>query len=132
MKGLDNIGALAGRIFLGLIFVLAGAFKFPALAGTAGALASKGFPDFSTMPAAFVAALIELVFGVMLIAGYRARTAALVLFLFLIPTSLLFHTSPWAEQQYNFMKNLAIMGGLLIVATQGGGGFSFDSRRAAA
>jgi len=130
MSGLDSIGALVGRIFLGVIFVLAGFGKFGGLAGTAGFMASKGFPEALTMPGALVAAIIELVCGLMIIVGFQARLAALIVFLFMVPTTLIFH--PFATDQVNFMKNLAIMGGLLIVATQGGGGLSVDSRRAAA
>jgi putative oxidoreductase len=131
MQGLENVGAFAGRLFLAVIFILAGFNKFGNLAGTAGYMAANGFPEALTMPGALLAALIEFGGGVLLVLGYKARLAALIIFLFMIPTTLIFHTSPWAEQQINFMKNLAIMGGLLIIATQGGGGWSLERRREA-
>lgn len=125
MDSLRNTGALFGRLLLGLIFVLSGANKFGHLAQTAGFMAKAGIPDPIVNPLLYLAALIELLVGLALVSGFRTRTAALVLFLFLIPVTLVFHHTP--DQQINFMKNLAIMGGLLMVATQGGGGLSVDA-----
>ena len=62
----------------------------------------------------------------------RAAWAATVLFLFLIPTTLLFHDfwsytgSQAAMQKIQFMKNLAIMGGMLYVMAFGAGSLSID------
>jgi putative oxidoreductase len=80
-----------------------------------------------------VAAAVEILGGLAILLGFNARIGAVALFLLLIPTSLLFHNF-WALQgmekmnnQAHFFKNLAIMGGLLIVAANGAGGFSFDA-----
>jgi putative oxidoreductase len=75
---------------------------------------------------------VELGAGLLLLVGYKARWAALAIFLFLIPATLIFHNfwaSPPAEfrmQQINFMKNFAIMGGMLMVWAFGPGRFAFD------
>lgn len=125
MSSLKNAGALFGRLLLGLIFVLSGVFKFSHLMQTAAVMAKAGIPGPMVHPLLYLAAPTELLVGLALVSGFRTRIAALVLFLFLIPVTLVFHHTP--DQQINFMKNLAIMGGLLIVASQGGGGLSVDA-----
>jgi putative oxidoreductase len=72
--------------------------------------------------------------------GYKARWAALIIFLWLIPVTLIFHVMPYQQavrqhqtmiaqqQQANYMKNLAMMGGLLMIASLGAGRLSFDGR----
>ena len=63
----------------------------------------------------------------MLVLGWHARLAAFILFLFIIPTTLIFHNfwaSPpaqVAESDEQFLKNLAIMGGMLYVIVYGSG-----------
>jgi putative oxidoreductase len=81
----------------------------------------------------WAAAAVELAGGLSLLLGYKARLGALVLFLFLIPVTLTFHTW-WTyadpkEQQVNmlfFLHNLALMGGLLLLLTIGPGPLSVD------
>jgi putative oxidoreductase len=118
---------------LALIFVLSGFGKITGFEDTVGYIASKGLP----LPqlAAIGALTIELAGGILLIVGWQTRWAATAIFLFLIPTSLLFHPF-WAVdaaqrgmQQVNFMKNLAIMGGMLYVMAFGAGPFSIDNRQ---
>jgi putative oxidoreductase len=79
--------------------------------------------------------LIEIFGGLAILAGFHTRLVAWILFLFLIPTTVLFHNF-WAVQgaarqgsMGEFEKNLAIMGGLLIVANFGAGAYSLDSAR---
>jgi putative oxidoreductase len=68
----------------------------------------------------------------MLVAGYKARLAALAIFVFLIPTTFIFHAYwqlPADKQMIDFLafwKNLAIMGGLLMVYAMGPGRLSVD------
>jgi len=125
MAKYQPIGLLAGRVLLAYIFVLAGWGKMFKFAGTAGYMASKGMP----VPEFFLvcAILVEFVGGLMLAVGWKARWAAAALFLFIIPTTLIFHPM-WADpaQTINFQKNLAIMGGMLYVALMGPGKLSLD------
>ena len=79
------------------------------------------------------AAVLELAGGLSLLLGFRARLGALALVLFLVPTTLIFHNF-WAyqgpeaqNQMIHFMKNLALMGGLLVVVGLGAGPCSFDA-----
>jgi putative oxidoreductase len=87
---------------------------------------------------AVLVGLLELFGGLALIVGFKARWAALALGVFTILASVLFHKF-WAvapEQQFvqqlMFMKNLAVAGGMFIVAALGAGPLSLDSRGAAA
>ena len=101
--------------------------------GMAAAMAGKGIP-FSEI-ALIITILIEIGGGLMLIAGWKARWAAAVIFLWLIPVTALFHNF-WAvdvaqyQNQFNhFLKNLCIMGGMLYVMAFGAGPFSVDNRK---
>lgn len=80
-----------------------------------------------------VAAIIELAGSICLITGYQARMAAFFLFLYMIALTVIFHNY-WAAsgnlagtQETHFRKNLAIMGGLLILAYCGPGAYSFGT-----
>jgi putative oxidoreductase len=123
---------VAGRVLLALMFVLAGVSKLTNLDGTAGYIASGGLP----MPAvlAVVVGLFELIAGLALAVGYHARWAALALGVFTLLASVLFHqfwAVPAAQQmvqQLMFMKNMAVAGGMFIVAAFGAGPFSLDNR----
>src|SRR5262249_35780119 len=72
-----------------------------------------------------VAILSELLGGMMILLGYRERLGALLLILFLIPTTLIFHSFWFMEgsmrdlQATMFFKNLAILGGLIFVSIHG-------------
>jgi putative oxidoreductase len=128
------------RFLLAAIFVASGFGKIADFSGTQGYMASVGMP--ATALFLVGAILIEVLGGFALVVGYRARVAALALIGFLVPATILFHAF-WAAppeaaqmQMINFMKNLALMGGLLFVAASGAGAFSLDAllarRRAAA
>ena len=122
--------ALVGRILLALIFILSGFGKITGFDGTVGYIASKGLPMPQVVAALTI--LVELGGGILLAVGYKARWAALALAAFSILAGLLFHNfwaSPAAEamnQQINFMKNLSIAGGMLMVFAFGPGRLSVD------
>ena len=132
-EDVKTYGPLAGRILLALLFVVSGLGKITGFEGTVGYIAARGLP----LPqlAAMASIIVELGGGILLIVGWQARWAAAVLFLFLIPTTLLFHGF-WAasaaqvqNQTIHFMKNLCIMGGMLYVMAFGAGPFSVDNRK---
>lgn len=129
---LANGLALAGRVLLALIFIVSGAGKIPGWEGTAGYMASKGLPMVPLLLAATIA--IELGGGLMIAAGWKARWAAIAIFVFLIPVTFIFHAF-WGidaaqaqGQMTHFLKNVSIMGGLLLVAAYGPGAWSVDRR----
>lgn len=117
----DNFYAPAGRIVVGAFFLMAGVSKLMGIAGTAGYISSVGLP----MPTllAWAAGLYLVAAGGALITGYQAKCAALTLAAYTLLVSFLFHApGSWAAdesgmQQLMFMKNLAIMGGLLFMTS---------------
>lgn len=126
---LFNAATLAGRVGLGALFVVSGFGKITGFAGTAGYMASKGMPMAEALLVGAI--LVELVGGLMLVAGFKARWAALAIAAFLVPTTLIFHSpvGPEAQAQMTqFLKNLSILGGMLYVAATGPGAWSVDRR----
>jgi len=129
---LQNFTALAGRTLLAVLFVVSGFGKVTGFAGTAAYMASKGMP----MPEALLvgAIVVELLGGLMIVAGWKSRWAALAIFLFLIPTTLIFHNPAGLAgqeaqtQMIHLMKNVSIMGGMLLLAAFGPGAWSVDRR----
>jgi len=122
-KFIKDYGPVTGRILLSLIFILSGFNKINGWDGTLGFMASKGIPLTSVFLALTI--LIELGGGLMIALGLYARWAAFAIFLFLIPVTAIFHPF-WAdpEQMNSFMKNIAIMGGMLYIMTYGSGHYS--------
>lgn len=125
--------ALIGRVLIAWLFVPAGWAKIAGFAGTAGYIASKGVPLPEVAAAIGVAA--ELGLGLLVLVGWQARWAALGLGLFTVIISFVFHNY-WAVeaaqqmmQKQNFTKNLAIAGGLFVIAAFGAGRFSLDGKR---
>ena len=120
--------SLAGRVLLSAIFLLSGLSKLAAPADTISHIHSAGLPF---APLGFtIAAAIEIVGGLALIAGYRTRAVAAVLAGFTAVTALAFHNNFADHNQFiHFFKNVAMTGGLLQVVTFGAGAFSIDARR---
>ena len=121
-------GPLIGRILLALIFILSGYSKIGGFQQTVGYMAGHGLPLPQVLLVLTI--IIEVGGGLMILLGWRARWAALAIFLWLIPTTLIFHAF-WAadaaqmqNQWGNFMKNLAIMGGMMYVMASGSGPYS--------
>ena len=125
MEGWKALGALVGRILLVLIFLNSGIGKVGNFEGTAQYMAKAGMP---LVPFFLVGAIcLELVGSLTVILGYFARLGALLLIIFLIPTTLIFHThfvDPM--QKIHFMKNVSMFGGLLVLLVAGAGRFSLD------
>lgn len=130
---LQNFAALAGRILLALIFIISGYGKIGGYAGTAGYMASKGLPLVDVLLPLTI--LIEFGGGLLIAFGWKARWAAAVIFLFLIPVTLVFHNpaglapAEAQQQMINLLKNLSIMGGMLGLFAFGPGRFSFDAKQ---
>ena len=124
----SSVTILLGRILLAVIFLLSGFGKLTAIAGTAGYFGSLGLP----LPTvtAIVVGLIELLGGLAILVGFQTRTVAWVLALFTIATGLVAHMN-WADQMQmiNFLKNLAITGGFIVLASSGAGAYSIDAKR---
>lgn len=124
--------ALIGRILIAALFIPAGFGKLMGFAGTVGYIASAGLP--LPQVGAVIAIIVELGFGLALLAGFKIRPVAIVLALFTLAASVFFHNY-WAMpadkafvNQLMFFKNIAVTGGLLAFAAFGAGRFSVDKR----
>jgi putative oxidoreductase len=125
---MQNYGPLVARVLLGMIFVWAGFGKVTGFAATAGYIASKGLPLPELL--AVAAIVLELGGGVLLILGWHARWAAMGLAFVCLFTAVFFHNF-WdvpadqvRNQTIHFLKNCAILGGMLLVIVQGAGRLS--------
>jgi putative oxidoreductase len=124
---------LLGRLLLALIFLVAGVRKLMAIGMTAGYFTKLGFP----MPEVlvWVSIVIEIGGAALLIAGWNTRRAAWLLILFVAIATAMAHrfwqfdAAQYANQMNHFLKNAAIIGGLLYVAALGAGALSVDERR---
>jgi putative oxidoreductase len=120
--------ALAGRTFIGGVFLISGIGKITAPVATIGFIASVGlpFPQLGLVIGIFV----EIVVTVALLLGYRTRMMAGVLVAYCIATAVFFHNE-WSnmDQLMHFWKNITMAGGLMEVIAFGAGRYSLDARR---
>jgi putative oxidoreductase len=125
-----SIVPLVGRILLAAIFLVAGYGKLMAFAGTSGYFAKLGFPAADAMTV--IAILVELGGALLLIAGWRTRWAAWALILFVAIATFAAHrfwefdAAQYRNQMNHFLKNLALIGGLLFVVAFGPGRMAVD------
>lgn len=130
---LQNPLSLLGRLLLAVLFLPAGISKITGFAGTVGYIGSVGLP-FPTLGAA-LAIVVEVAGGLALVFGVGTRWAALILAAFTLAASVFFHAywSVPAEAvmvtQLLFIKNIAVIGGLLTLAAWGPGAWSVDGRK---
>lgn len=106
-----------GRVLLGLVFVHALLGKLTGFGAASAAISARGLP---LAPVLLGSAMLLLAAGsLLLISGWRPRLGALLLLIFLIPTSLIFHGEIGDRaERIQLLKNLAIIGGLVLVANQ--------------
>lgn len=131
MAELQSFATLVGRVLLSAVFLFTGMQKITNFGGTTEAIESRGLPVAPLL--ALAAILLELGGGLSVLAGYWCRVGATALILFLIPTTLIFHPF-WdvvAEERLgefaHFMKNIGLLGGLMLLVAWGAGEISFDA-----
>jgi len=121
---------LLGRLALAAIFLWSGYGKLVGMEGNVGYMKAYGMPAAELL--IWPALVIELAGGAMLALGWKARWAALALALFTLVSALIFHAY-WSvpadqvqNQQIHFMKNIALVGGLLLVFARGSGRYAIE------
>ena len=126
---MDKVSQLVARVFLGHIFLLAGISKIGAYEGTQGYMDAMGVPGM-LLP---LVILLEIGGGLAIIAGWQTKWTALALAGFSVVAAALFHNNFGDQMQMIlFMKNIAIAGGFLLLASYGAGAYSLDNRRSTA
>jgi putative oxidoreductase len=123
---IGSAASLLGRLMISALFLISGTGKITAPAATIGYIASVGlpFPDLGLA----IAIVVELVLVPALVLGYRTRWVATVIAAYCLATAVFFHRD-FADfnQLLNFLKNIAIAGGLLQIVCFGAGRFSLDA-----
>ena len=118
-----HIVELIGRIFLSVLFLIEGIGKLFTQEQVITYMEDYGVPGLLFIPAV----IVEILFPLLLIVGYKTRLAALVLALFTLTVTIIFHTDfDDGMQLISFLKNLAITGGFMIVIAYGSNKFSLD------
>ncbi|WP_337158909.1 DoxX family protein [Pseudomonas putida] len=131
-EGQRDIIILLARVLLMILFILSGWSKLTGFEGTVNYMSSLGAP--APMLAAAIAVIMEFAVGILLILGFYTRPLAFLFALFVLGTALIGHPF-WSmvdpERSANmtqFLKNMSIVGGLLLLAVSGAGRLSLDRR----
>jgi putative oxidoreductase len=132
MKNVENVLNLLGRIAIATLFLPAGLNKLMGVEGTTAYFNSLGLPLVSIL--VWVVIAIEVLGGIALIIGFKTQLVAVVLALFTLVASIVGHAF-WAAPvdavfiaQLLFFKNMAVLGGLLVLASNGAGAISLDGK----
>ena len=126
---MDKLIAVAARVLMAQIFIIAGCGKLTAYTATAGYFSSLGIPMVGfALP---LVILVEVGGGLALLVGFKTRWVAAVLAAFTVASALIVHNN-FADQgqMIHFMKNLAMAGGLLLFVKYGAGELSIDEKMA--
>ena len=134
MTNLQNLAAPTGRLLLAFIFIMAGAQKITGYVGTQGYMEMMGVPG-ALLP---LVILTELGGGIALALGWQTRLTAFALAGFSLISGVLFHLVPSfgldgmqaQGEMINFMKNVSIAGGMLMLVSLGGGAYALDNLKA--
>jgi len=112
-----------GRIFLSTLFLIEGTNKIFNYEETIQYMENFGVPGYLAIPAI----ILEILFPLLLIIGYQTKIAALVMMIFTIVVAIIFHTNFDDQMQFiTFFKDIAIVGGFIIIFVNGAGKFSVD------
>jgi putative oxidoreductase len=123
----NTVVPLIGRILLAALFLIAAYNKVTNVAGTAGYFGKLGLPSPDIL--VWVVIAVEAIGGIFTVIGFQTRLVAWGMAIFTLLTALIGHKF-WVDpsQMTNFLKNLSIMGGFLMLATAGPGRLSVDRR----
>lgn len=125
MTALDPYFKAVGRALLSLIFIWAGFGKIAGYAGSQGYMEKFGVPG-ELLPLVIV---IELAGGLAILIGWQTRWVAIALAGFCVVSAVIFHLDFGTKSQLiQFMKNLGLAGGFLVLAASGPGALSMDER----
>ena len=124
MDKLQELSAPIGRLLLSMIFIFSGFTKITGYAATQGYMEAMGVPGM-LLPLVIA---VELLGGIAILLGFKARLVAILMAGFSIVSALLFHQFWIDESQMNpFMKNIAMAGGFLMIFAHGAGAYSIDN-----
>ncbi len=133
----SDVALLIGRVLMATIFIPSGYGKLMGLTQFAGNLTNMGVPADYAYWVAVAAGGVEFFGAICILLGLATRYVAILLAVFTLIAALLAHrywtftdAAQIRAQSANFYKNLAIVGGFLILYAAGGGRWSIDRRGA--
>ena len=119
---------LAARVCLCLIFLKAGISHILGFNSTVEMMSNMGLPLANIL--LFFTIVFQLLGGLSLLLGYQVKLGSILLIVFLIPATLVFHNPiPNPDEINNFLKNIGLIGGLLMTIYTGAGALSIDSQQ---
>ena len=118
-----HIVEFLGRALLSTLFLVEGIGKISMQEEVIMFMNDYGVPEILFIPAI----IIEILFPLLLIIGYRAKWAASIMAIFTFTVAIIFHTD-FSEgmQMIFFLKDIAIAGGFMIIVAYGPGKISLD------
>ncbi|OON38647.1 hypothetical protein BTJ39_17480 [Izhakiella australiensis] len=123
MKKLEDAGFTVARILMSILFIVAGWGKIVGYGQTQQYMEHMGVPGI-LLP---LTILLEFGGGLAILFGFLTRTTAIITAVFAVLTALIFHSDfSVAGNNINFMKNLVIAGGYLLLFFTGPGAWSID------
>ena len=112
-----------GRVLLSILFLVEGLGKISIKDDVIMYMEEFSVPGILFMPAT----ILEILFPIFLIVGYKTKWAAAVMALFTFTVAIIFHTDfTEGMQMMFFLKDMAIAGGFMIVVAHGPGKISLD------
>ena len=121
----SNLLILIGRVFLSILFIVAGYGKLTGGAeGLSGMLGGMGLP--APLALAYLVGICELVGGIAVLVGFQVRIVGILLALFCLFTGYIAHMGP--DQATALMKNIGLAGGFLLLAANGAGAYAIDRK----
>ncbi len=121
-----NLMDLIGRVFISSVFLLSGYNKIFSYEGTVTWMEGYGVPGFLLWPTI----LLEIIFPIFVIIGYKTQISAIVLALFCISTALIFHLDFSNQMQIiALLKNFGLAGGFIFIATNGPKDWALDTKK---
>ncbi len=129
--GVNDALLAVGRVVIAILFVMSGVEKVMDLSATAAAIGGKGLPMPSVLAVATV--VLELGGGLLIVVGWQTRIVALAVAVFTAVAGYFFHDfwhypegPQYTNNMIRFMKNVSIIGGLLMLCAAGAGRYSLD------
>ena len=127
MNTIQTLAAPLGRLMISLIFIISGFGKISNFSGTQAYMESVGVPGI-LLPLVIV---LEILGGLAIVVGWQTRLVAFLLAGFTLLSALLFHFDLGDQGQFiQFMKNVGLAGGFLVLVAHGAGAWSLDNRTA--
>jgi putative oxidoreductase len=133
MSNQNDVLSLVGRILLALMFLIGGTDKIMGMEGNLKYMMANGVPMAGIL--IYAAILVEIGAGLLLVVGYQTRWAAAALIVFILAAEYFFHQywnmegGPRGINRILFYKNLAVLGGMMMLIVAGPGRYSLDARR---